>query len=175
MVIGLSITHLLSGVTELIESRERVRWDGIHLLWLLNALLIQLVGWWGLWTFREQARWGFFSFLFLLLFPVGIYLFSALLLPKTDAEGEIDLRRHYYRNFRWIHSAGALTGVTVVLQNWYFFGAPVFSLYNLNLLLPVLFLLLVLTRNAAAHAAVGLVVLVLFGLVFPFSITATLQ
>jgi hypothetical protein len=48
-VYAIAMTHLLSSATELVLARDRVRFSGLYVLWMLNALLILLVNWMAIW------------------------------------------------------------------------------------------------------------------------------
>ena len=42
-VFAIALTHLLSSASKLILARDRVRFSGLHALWMLNALMVLLI------------------------------------------------------------------------------------------------------------------------------------
>jgi hypothetical protein len=57
---------------------------------------------------RTHAHWNFFGFLVVLFHPVTLYLLAALVLPDIAGEGEVDLRAHYFAQFRWFFGLAML-------------------------------------------------------------------
>jgi hypothetical protein len=45
-------------VSKLIVARERVRFSGLHALWMLNALMLLLINWLSLWLLENVKHWS---------------------------------------------------------------------------------------------------------------------
>jgi hypothetical protein len=92
IVLGLAATRLLTGIGEMIETRDRKTY-WVHLLWVLNTFLYIVMIWWIIYRWRNTQQWTFYHFLFLLLGPTVLYLLTVLLFPDGNQR---DYRAHYY-------------------------------------------------------------------------------
>jgi hypothetical protein len=108
IILGLGLTHLLSAVRELIQKRARVRFYWLALVWAALIFTTQVQWWWGIFELRVRPAWNFFSFLFLLLAPVSMYLTAGIVLPDLEGDEKCDLKEYYYRNHGWIFGLTAI-------------------------------------------------------------------
>jgi hypothetical protein len=108
IILGLGLTHLLSAVRALIQKRARVRFYWLALIWAALIFMTQVQWWWGIYDLRVRPAWNFFSFFFLLLAPVSMYLTAGMVLPDIEGDEECDLKSYYYRNHGWIFGLTAL-------------------------------------------------------------------
>jgi hypothetical protein len=115
IIIGLGLTHLLTGAARLIQMRRRVLPFLPTYLWTGNLLLIQLQIWWSAYEERRETEWTFFGFLSFLLLPILISLVSYILIPDLEGEQhEMDLRASFMENRSWFHGLLA-TAVAISL------------------------------------------------------------
>jgi hypothetical protein len=105
LILGLGVTHLLSGAAALIRSRRELRFWWPTPLWMATTFLIQVQTWWAMFTLRTIEHWSFAAFLIVLLQPVGIYMMAALIVPQMRAGQVTDLREDYFRESRWFFAA----------------------------------------------------------------------
>jgi cell division protein FtsW (lipid II flippase) len=98
VVIGLGLSHLLTGTAELFKARRRVTFYWVHLVWIALIFVGHIFLWWTMWNLRLIRHWNFFSFLSLLLAPVLLYVAAAFLIPKVAANSSINLREYFYEN-----------------------------------------------------------------------------
>ena len=102
IILGLSITQLLEGISQLINERDRVSFYGPAVGWCLLLLVIDVQAWWAMFGYRDRHVWTFAQFGTLLLEVILLYLLAALALPNiTGGEGQVDLRRNYFRHKGW--------------------------------------------------------------------------
>jgi hypothetical protein len=105
LILGLGVTHLLTGVAAIIRSRRELKIWWPTPLWIATTFLIQVQTWWAMFTLRTVEHWSFAAFLIILLQPVAIFMMAALIVPRTVDGRTIDLRDEYFREFRWFFSA----------------------------------------------------------------------
>ena len=101
IILGLSVTQLLQGLSNVINARDRVRIYGPAVGWALLLLVIDVQAWWAMFGYRNRHAWTFLQFAILLLETIILYLLAALALPSTVGEAAVDLRANYFR-----HAAG---------------------------------------------------------------------
>src|SRR6059058_4180346 len=78
IILGLSVTQLLQGLSNVINARDRVRiyWPAIG--WALLLLVIDIQAWWSMFGYRGRHAWTFLQFAILLLETILLYLLAAL-------------------------------------------------------------------------------------------------
>jgi hypothetical protein len=112
IILGLSVTQLLQGLSNVINARDRVRmyWPAIG--WALLLLVIDIQAWWAMFGYRGRHNWTFLQFTILLLETILLYLLAALALPNAFSPEIVDLRVNYFRHIRWFF--GSFLAVLVV-------------------------------------------------------------
>src|SRR5882762_3120577 len=100
IILGLSVTQLPQGLSQVINARDRVRiyWPSIG--WTLLLLMIDVQAWWAMFGYRNRHAWTFLQFAVLLLETIILYLLAALALPTAFGE-PVDLRINYFRHASW--------------------------------------------------------------------------
>lgn len=118
IIIGLGLSHLLTGAARLIQLRRRVRQYAPTYLWMLILLLVQIQIWWAAYEDRAEPEWTFFGFFSFLLLPIFAALLSYLLVPDLEGEQtELDLRVSYHENRGWLHGLLALTCLVSIARD----------------------------------------------------------
>ena len=112
IILGLSVTQLLQGLSGIIQNRNRVRVYAPAITWAVLLLPIDAQAWWAMFGLRRHHPWTFLDFIIVLLETVFLYLLAALVLPRFDIEGPIDLRENYFGHARWFF--GSFIAVLIV-------------------------------------------------------------
>ena len=123
IILGLSVTQLLQGLSGLLHARARVRIYWPAVVWALLLLLIDAQAWWAMFGLRHHHPWTFLDFAIVLLQTILLYLLAALVLPNLDGEKEIDLRANYFGHSRWFFGAFVAVLMVSLLKDWILNGA----------------------------------------------------
>src|SRR5436853_7735208 len=94
IILGLSVTQLLQGLSNVINARDRVRiyWPAIG--WALLLLVIDIQAWWSTFGYRGRHTWTLLQFGMLLLETILLYLLAAVALPNACSPEIVELRLH---------------------------------------------------------------------------------
>ncbi|MEJ2203898.1 MAG: hypothetical protein P8170_07295 [Gemmatimonadota bacterium] len=111
IVLGLGITHLLSGVGRTIHRRGQYKLDAVHSIWTAATFTILVLNWWVFFESRSFSNWSFGIFLVVIVWAVQYYLMAVVLYPPDMAEGE-DYGAIFERNRRWFLALFASSAVT---------------------------------------------------------------
>ena len=111
VIVGLGVTHLLTGLGRAVHHRDRVSLWWVHLCWTATILLYLALHWWNLFFMRDDSVWSFWVYLYILFHSVLIF-FLAVLLYRPDPEGAVDLRASFDANRSWF--LGVLAATTLV-------------------------------------------------------------
>jgi hypothetical protein len=117
IILGLSVTQLLQGLSQVINARDRVRIYGPAIGWALLLLVIDVQAWWSMFGYRGRHAWTFLQFAILLLETILLYLLAALALPDTFGEAMVDLRASYFRHARWFFGSFVAVLLVSLLKN----------------------------------------------------------
>jgi len=163
IVIGLGISHLLSGAARLIQLRRRTRMYLPTLLWTGILFLLNVQIWWVAFDRRRTEDWNFFEFLLYLLIPVGAVVLSYLVLPELGDEDEVDLRASYFENRGWFFGIFAAIPVVSLVEETVRDGAfPTDLDAAFRVVFTLLALLAARVRGEAFHLLSAVLALVLF-------------
>lgn len=100
VIVGLALTHMLVGVTRMVEGSARSRLYWVHLVWLGGIFITVLLWWWAEFQWSTVRSWTFAMYLFVLTYAVLLFLMSAALIP-ADAIGQTDFRAFFSRRKTW--------------------------------------------------------------------------
>ena len=86
IILGLSVTRLVSGIASIVQHPKRYRIWSVHLGWVAWALVNVITFWW--WEFRLSIipHWTFNLYFFVCVYASMYFFLSALLFPQ-DLDG----------------------------------------------------------------------------------------
>lgn len=100
VVLGLAVTHVLTGISGAINRRERHRPDWIQMWWGINVLAYVLAVWWGMYWWKQLNIWTVQEFAFLTGYAIVLFMMASLLFPWEGGEGSA-AQPALWRNRRW--------------------------------------------------------------------------
>ena len=158
VILGLGVTHMLAGVSKIIQARGKVTPYWVHFLWTANVLIAIFAVWWGMFWWSTLAQWNFFQFAFICAFCILLFLQAAMLYPWEFREG-LNFEKHFMDNRRWLFGFLIVGWVTDVPETAYKASSGLREMPTLYLLfvgwILVLCLSAAISRNRKIHAAVA--------------------
>ena len=103
VVLGLAMTHILSGASSAINRRQHVPLDWIQLFWGFNVLAYVLAVWWGMYWWKHLAVWTVQTFAFLTGYAIVVFLMASALFPGEGGHSELEAGA-FDRNRVWFFS-----------------------------------------------------------------------
>lgn len=160
IVLSLGIAQILTGVASLIKKSHKVIFYWPHLLWVLFILLLHIQEWWIMYELKVHQPWRLPFFLFIMTYPVNLFLLARLLFPDKFVGKVIDMRQYYFKNFRKLFLLLALSALVSVLYNLFVLHLTIpDQLLQLLLMAGVTF---VAVRNLTAtwiHQALSIIII----------------
>ncbi len=101
IIVGLSIAHLLQGVTKLIQNPGQTKIYWVHLVWVSNMFFTAVYWWWWEFQFSVVETWTLQLYLFVIFYAVLIYLICALLFPSS-LESYTGFEDYFLSRRRWL-------------------------------------------------------------------------
>jgi hypothetical protein len=96
-VYALALTHLLSRMAGMLFARDRVRFSGLLVAWMVTAMVWVFINWLSLWDAHGMRVWSLYSIAMQFLFAVAQFFLCAMAAPEFPAEGVIDMEALYWR------------------------------------------------------------------------------
>ncbi|MBI3482697.1 MAG: hypothetical protein HY015_06925 [Bacteroidetes bacterium] len=117
IILGLGVTQILTGVADLVHQNERVKIYWPHLVWVLLVLILHVQEWYITFELRTFNAWRLPVFLFVLLYPIVLFITARLLFPFGLSDETIDLKEFYYKNYRRIFLFGAILALLSIFHD----------------------------------------------------------
>jgi len=118
IIFALAMTHILASATELVWERHRVRFSGLHAVWMANALLGLLCYWLSIWDLTTVKRWTGFEIVLQFLPAIVQYFACSLLSIRREGDEIMDMKAFYERQRPAIFTAFSLMMVTTMIQTY---------------------------------------------------------
>jgi hypothetical protein len=155
MILGLSVTRILTSVVAAFRSRHNTRPDWVPLVWAACVFLLQLELWWAIADLRSIIKdWTFNLFLLFTFSPLLLFFAAALVLPLHEADADECHSDIFQRNGRWALIAISVYYLQSLLQTVYFWNeSPHSAWMAINVALIVLPLVAFFTRRRVCAIA----------------------
>jgi hypothetical protein len=111
IVLGLSVSRLLTGIARIIQHPQRKNIYPIHLGWVLFTLLTVVHFWWFEFYLHQLIQWKFETYLFVIFFASIHFLACAMLFPDS-MEGYNGYEDYFMSRRSWFF--GILISVFVI-------------------------------------------------------------
>lgn len=99
IVLGLGITQIVSGVADIIHQWNKAKLYWPHLMWIAFVFFLHIQEWWVLYDLRTLSEWKLPTFLFIILYPINLFILARILFPSAGADSA-DFKKFYFENFR---------------------------------------------------------------------------
>ncbi|CAN7467809.1 hypothetical protein LJR034_003025 [Caballeronia sp. LjRoot34] len=100
MIVSLGLTHMLKGLSSVIQHPSKSNIYPIHMAWVASTVLYILQFWWWEFSLREIPVWTFGIYLYLIFYAFIIYLLCAMLFPDSLREYK-DFRDYFLSRRAW--------------------------------------------------------------------------
>ena len=117
IILGMGVTQIVSGLADIIHRWEKVRIYWPHLVLVVLVFFIHIQEWWVTYGMRTYEYWRLPTFLFIILYPVNLYILARLLFPINWRAKVIDLKEFYFSNFRRIYLFTITLDCLAVIDN----------------------------------------------------------
>ena len=122
IILGMGITQLITGFAGIV-----LRWSDVKLYWphlvlIVLIFIIHIQDWWATYALRNNTSWNLPMFLFIVLYPVNLYILARILFPIRWSPVPVDLRAFFFDNFRKIYLFMLFLPVHSVIENYFFRG-----------------------------------------------------
>lgn len=159
IILGLGITQILTGIANLLQKIEKVKFYWPHILWILFVLILHIQEWWVTYELKSYQPWRLPTFLFIMLYPINLFVLARMLFPSSLKGKCIDLKTFYFKNYRKIFAVFITSALFSVLHNLFILNLEI-NTQTLQALLIVSLAIIALRRysNEWVHKALAAIV-----------------
>jgi hypothetical protein len=126
IILGLGITTILTGVAERIKHFHSTKLYLPYFVWIIIVFVLHIYEWWNSFTLRAIEIWSLPMFLFILLYPIMLYVLAHLLFP-SNTDQPFDAKVFYFANYRRYYGIAIMLIVLSILHNLFVEHLPVVS------------------------------------------------
>jgi len=127
IILGMGITQIVTGVADLVHQWHRVKIYWPHVLWIILVFFLQIQEWWATYELRQFESLRLPTFLFVLLYPINLFILARILFPLVQPESEFDLKIFYYASYRKFFLWASMLPVLSLLNNVLVTGHPLYT------------------------------------------------
>jgi hypothetical protein len=161
IILGMGITKVVSGLASLVQHSERVKIFWPHLILIIIIFILHIQEWWNTYDLLNY-KWRLPVFLFIILYPVNLYVLARIIFPLSFRTKVIDLKDFYFNNFRRIYLFIAISAVLAIIDNVFITGIPFRDqIVQLSVFSSSLFFVVTKNKNEFFHKAMALFLLVM--------------
>lgn len=118
LILGLGIAQLLTGIADIVSNLRNVRPGLAHSIIVFNVFLLHIQEWWYTYQYTYDIKvWTLPLVLFLLIYPILLFLLARMLFPTGLRSHETNLEEYFYDQWRWFYSIILVIVVVSFLQN----------------------------------------------------------
>ena len=160
IIYGLGITLILTGVAEIIR-----RWKTIipftpYFIWIVIVFVLHAYEWWEHYKLRSIASWSLPLFLFVILYPILLFILANLLFPTKWSKKGISLKEFYFARYGKLFFWAILLAILAIIQNVFLEGYELKEQFVQFIVLIVFSALLIWrTERVVVHTVVALLML----------------
>jgi hypothetical protein len=161
IILGMGITQIVTGVADMVHQWDRVKVYWPHLLWIIIVFFLHIQDWWSTYELRRFDSFRLPTFLFVLLYPINLFILARVLFPAAQPDGDFDLKKFYNTNYKKFFLWSSSLPLMSFLQNVLILGNPI-QTQIVQVLLIVILLVLMTRRKIGENIHKVLAVVLLF-------------
>ena len=159
IVISLGITQILTGVASVLKKINKVQLYWPHLLWVIFVLLLHIQEWWVTYELKNYVPWRLPVFLFIMIYPINLFLMSRLLFPDKLKGKNLNLKDFYFSNYQKQYLLLCVSAALSVLYNVFILDLELASQVLQILLILVLSSIALMNTREILHKVVSIMLL----------------
>jgi hypothetical protein len=156
----LGITQILSSFSDLLYHYKKVKFYWPHTVWIMFVLFLHIQDWFITYQLKSKMIWNLPELLFILLYPIILYIAAKMLIPANDDQEKFDMKAYYLSHFQIIFSLIGFTILLSILFNMFFLSMVIFQQIPLIIFFVVtIFLSVKRVENELIHKILSIILL----------------
>ncbi len=122
IILGLGVTQIVTGLAHFMHSGNKVKMYWPHFLWIIMIFFFHIQEWWVFYEYKSFTEWRLHTFIFIILYPIGLFIQARLLFPFDNFDEVTDLKAFYYENYRFYFGSIGVQAVLSLIDNMWLRG-----------------------------------------------------
>ncbi len=122
IILGLGVAQIVTGLAHFMHTGNKVKLYWPHLLWIIMIFFFHLQEWWVFYEYKSFTAWQMHTFIFVILYPIGLFIQARLLFPFDNFDEVTDLKKFYYENYRIYYGSIGVQAVLSLIDNMWLRG-----------------------------------------------------
>lgn len=161
MILGLSVTRLLTGLVTLFRIRHTTPIDWVPIVWAAVLFSIQLEFWWAINQLPKlEDSFSFLEFIFFVLLTLMLFITASLLLPNRSEDEADGVQVYFEKDGRYALLSLSAFLVLGFILNVFILHSPMLAYWAmLDVLMITLPTVAFLAKSRKIYAAITLIYL----------------
>jgi hypothetical protein len=161
IILGLGITTILTGVAEFIKHPPTGKFYLPYAVWIILVFVLNVHEWWETYSLRSVETWKLPVFLFIILYPIALYILAHLLFPANLKDG-VDTKSFYLNNYPRLFISAIIMDILGIIHNIFITGIPAQEqIFQFVVLIALSFMVVTKNKNNLAHQIIAVVLLLM--------------
>ncbi|MBS1545312.1 MAG: hypothetical protein JST14_16870 [Bacteroidetes bacterium] len=135
IILGLGITQIMTGLADMVHQWDRVKFYTPHTIWILMTFVLHIQEWWITYQLRTVNSWPLLLFLFMILYPVTLFILARILFPSAVSDEGVNLQTFFRVNRRKFYLITMVLAVLSIGSNSIIYGVQLDQLVQVSLIL----------------------------------------
>lgn len=122
IILGLGITQLLTSLGNLLHHHKTTKLYWPHSIWVAFILFLHIQDWFITYQLRTRPVWRLTEVLFVLLYPITLYVITKIILPEKGKKHISNLEQYYFSKSRIFFGLLSLAILLSILFNIFLTG-----------------------------------------------------
>jgi hypothetical protein len=163
IILGLGITKLLGGFATMAVRINQCKLYWPHVVFIVLAFLIHIQDWFVTYELRKINSWNLPLFLFVVLYPVTLYMLSYMLFPVKYGNSFFNYKDFFLGNYVRIYSLLIILASLSILQNVYlFYYTWPEQIVQILIVVGLLLILIFKINKSIVHKSIAVLLMIFF-------------
>jgi len=159
IILGLGITQILSSYSDLLYRYKEVKFYWPQTLWIIFILFLHIQDWFITYQLKDKVVWHLPELIFVLLYPVSLFMATKILLPTNEKEESINMKSFFYSQFPILFYIVAASILCSVFFNIFLLNNSLLQQTHLLIfLLTMIYLAFKKINNETIHKSIALTI-----------------
>jgi hypothetical protein len=159
IILGLGITQILSSYSDLLYRYKEVKFYWPQTLWILFILFLHIQDWFITYQLKEKVVWHLPELIFVLLYPVSLFMATKILLPTNEKEESTNMKLYFFSQFPILFYIVATSILCSVFFNIFLLNNRLFQQTHLLIfLLTMIYVAFKKIDNETIHKSIAITI-----------------
>lgn len=160
IILGLGITTILTGVAEFIKHPPADKLYPPYVIWIALVFVLHIQEWWESYSLKTIERWKLPMFLFIILYPIALYILAHLLFPGDLKRGLVT-KNFYLNNYPRLFITAVIIDVLAILHNVFILNfSPGEQVFQFIILVTLSIIVFTKNKNNVVHYTIAIILMV---------------